>query len=67
MVGGVNPKKSGGMHLGIPIFKNCLEAKKETNCDASVIYVPALFCKDAILDAINAEISLIVAITEGIP
>ena len=67
MVGGVHPKKAGGNHLGLPIYKNCMDAKKETNCDASVIYVPALHCKDAILDAIKAEIPLIVAITEGIP
>lgn len=67
MVGGVNPKKHGQTHLDLPIYKNCLEAKAATNCDASVIYVPALFCKSAILEAIEAEISLVVAITEGIP
>lgn len=67
MVGGVNPKKHGQKHLDLPIFKNCLEAKEATDCDASVIYVPALFCKSAILEAIEAEIKLIVAITEGIP
>jgi len=67
MVGGVSPKKAGQMHLGLPVFKDCAEAKKATGCDATVIYVPALFAKDAILEAINAEIGLIVAITEGIP
>lgn len=67
MVGGVSPKKAGQEHLGLPIFANCTEAKKVTNCDATVIYVPALFAKDAILEAIEAEIELIVAITEGIP
>lgn len=66
MVGGVNPKKQG-THLGLPLFKSCREAKEKTNCDASVIYVPALFCKSAIMEAIEAEISLVVAITEGIP
>ena len=67
MVGGVSPKKAGEMHLGLPVFKNCQEAKQETNCDATVIYVPALHAKNAILEAIEAEISVIVAITEGIP
>lgn len=67
MVGGVSPKKAGQMHLGLPVFKNCAEAKQATNCDASVIYVPALFAKNAILEAIEAEIGVIVAITEGIP
>lgn len=67
MVGGVSPKKAGQEHLGLPVFANCTEAKKATNCDATVIYVPALFAKDAILEAIEAEIGLIVAITEGIP
>lgn len=66
MVGFTNPKKKG-THMDLPIFKNCLEAKKVTGCDGSVIYVPALFAKDAILDALEAEIELIVAITEGIP
>lgn len=67
MVGGVSPKKAGQTHLGLPVFNNCTEAKQATNCDATVIYVPALFAKDAILEAIKAEIGLIVAITEGIP
>ena len=66
MVGGVHPKKTGS-HLGIPLFKSCAEAKRETNCGASVIYVPASAAKSAILEAIEAEIPLIVAITEGIP
>lgn len=67
IVGGVNPKNFGGMHLGVPVFKDCFEAKRETNCDATVIFVPALGCKQAIMEAIEAEIGLIVAITEGIP
>ncbi len=67
MVGGVNPKNFGHDHLGLPVFKNCFEAKQATNCDASVIYVPALFAKAAMMDAIEAEIPLIVTITEGIP
>lgn len=63
----MNPRKAGTTHLDIPVFKNCQEAKTQTSCDASVIYVPPLFAKDAILEAIEAEIELIVAITEGIP
>ena len=67
VVGGVSPKKAGSMHLGVPVYKNCVEAKKETDCDASIIFVPALHAKAAILEAIEAELGLIVAITEGIP
>lgn len=67
IVGGVNPKKSGTLHLDLPVYANCRDAKLATNCDASVIYVPPLFAKSAILEAIEAEIKLIVAITEGIP
>lgn len=66
MVGGVNPRKSGE-HLGLPLFRNCTEAKMKTDCNASVIYVPPPFAKDAILEAIDAEIELVVCITEGIP
>lgn len=54
MVGGVNPKKAGSTHLGLPVFKNCLEAKENTGCHASVIYVPPPFAASAILEAIEA-------------
>ncbi|ATW01914.1 succinate--CoA ligase subunit alpha [Candidatus Legionella polyplacis] len=66
-VGGVTPGKGGNYHLGLPVFDTVLEAIKETNADASVIYVPAPFCKDSILEAIESDVRLIVCITEGIP
>lgn len=67
MVGGITPEKGGQLHLGLPIFNTVKEARDVTQADASVIYVPAPFCKDSILEAIDAGISLIVCITEGIP
>ena len=67
MVGGVTPGKGGQKHLGLPVFNTVAEAFEETQADASVIYVPAPFCKDSILEAANSNIKLIVCITEGIP
>ena len=67
MVGGVTPGKGGGTHLGLPIFDTVFDARKKTDANASVIYVPPPFAADAILEAIEAEIELIVCITEGIP
>ena len=67
MVGGVSPGKGGSTHLGLPVFNTVREAVQATGATASVIYVPAPFCKDAILEAIDAGMQLIVCITEGIP
>lgn len=67
MVGGVTPGKGGQTHLGLPVFNTMRDAVEETGADASVIYVPAAFCKDSILEAADAGIKLIVCITEGVP
>jgi succinyl-CoA synthetase alpha subunit len=67
MVGGVTPGKGGQMHLGLPVFNTMREAVEETKAEASVIYVPAPFCKDSILEAAEAGVKLIVCITEGVP
>ena len=67
LVGGVSPNKGGTMHLGLPVFNTVRDAVQETGATASMIYVPAAFCKDAVLEAIDAGIQLIVCITEGIP
>ena len=67
MVGGVTPGKGGTTHLGLPVFNTVREAVAATSATASVIYVPAPFCKDSILEAIDAGIKLIITITEGIP
>ena len=67
LMGGVTPGKGGGTHLGLPIFDTVAEAVTATDATASVIYVPAGFCKDSILEALDAGIELIVCITEGIP
>ena len=67
LVGGVSPNKGGTTHLGLPVFNTVRDAVDATGATATVIYVPAPFCKDAILEAIDAGIQLIVCITEGIP
>jgi succinyl-CoA synthetase alpha subunit len=67
MVGGVTPGKGGTTHLDLPVFNTVAEAVEATGAEASVIYVPAPFCKDSILEAANAGIKLIVTITEHIP
>ena len=67
MVGGVTPGKGGSTHIGLPVFNTVAEAVAMTGADASVVYVPPPFAADSILEAIDAEIPLIVAITEGIP
>ncbi len=67
MVGGVTPGKGGSVHLDLPVFDTVADAVAETGADASVIYVPPAFASDAILEAIDAEIPLVVCITEGVP
>ena len=67
LVGGVSPGKGGMVHLGLPVFNTVKEAVAKTGATATMIYVPAPFCKDAIFEAIDAGIKLIVCITEGIP
>src|SRR6266498_1021375 len=65
MVGGVTPGKGGTEHLGLPVFDTVKDAVTATGADASVIYVPAPFCKDSIIEAADAGIRLIICITEG--
>src|ERR1022692_3808518 len=67
MVGGVTPGKGGSEHLGLPVFDTVRAAVEETGADATVIYVPAPYCKDSIIEAAEAGIQFIVCITEGIP
>ena len=67
MVGGTSPGKGGSLHLGLPVFDSVHEAKAKTGADASVVYVPPPGAADAICEAIDAEIPLVICITEGIP
>ena len=67
MVGGITPGKGGSTHLNLPVFNTMAEAVAQTHAEASVIYVPAPFCKDSIIEAAESGVSLIVCITEGIP
>ncbi|EIC31311.1 MULTISPECIES: succinate--CoA ligase subunit alpha [Methylomicrobium] len=67
LVGGVTPERGGSRHLGLPVFNTVEEAVKATGADASMIYVPPFYAADAILEAVDAGIKLIVCITEGIP
>lgn len=67
MVGGTTPGKGGKPHLGLPVFNTVDDAVKETGADTSIIFVPAPFCRDAILEAVSGGIKLIICITEGIP
>ena len=67
LVGGVTPKKGGQKHLGLPVFDTVIDAKEKTGADATMIYVPPKFAAAAIIEAIDANLDLIVCITEGIP
>ena len=67
VVGGITPGKGGQTHLGLPVFNTMAEAMEATQADASVIYVPAPFVLDSIVEAVDAGVKLIVVITEGVP
>ena len=67
MVGGVTPGKGGEKHLGLPVFNSVRDAYEATQADATMIFVPAPFCKDSIIEAIDAGIKLVICITEGVP
>lgn len=64
---GVNPKRAGESHLGVPVFRSAVEATRQTRCDASVIFIPPMMARDAVIDAIDAGIKTIVVLTEHIP
>lgn len=67
MVGGVTPGKGGATHIGLPVFNTVKEAKEETGCNASVVFVPPPFAADSIMEAVDADLDLVICITEGIP
>ena len=67
MVGGVTPGKGGTLHLGLPVFNTVKEAKEKTGCNASVVFVPPPFAADSIMEAVEADLDLVICITEGIP
>src|SRR6201996_8120603 len=67
VVAGVNPKRAGDSHLGVPIFRSAVEAAKQTSCDISVIFIPPTMAKDANIDAIDGDVGTIVSLTEHIP
>jgi len=67
MVGGVTPGKGGTKHIGLPVFNTVKDAKKETGCNVSMIFVPPPFAADSILEAVDADLDLVICITEGIP
>jgi len=67
IVGGVTPEKGGSKHLNVPVFNTVEEAKKVTGCNASGVFVPPPFAADAIMEAVEAELDLVVCITDGIP
>ncbi|MFZ4403128.1 MAG: succinate--CoA ligase subunit alpha [Pseudobdellovibrionaceae bacterium] len=67
MVGGVTPGKGGTKHIGLPVFNTVLEAKEKAGCNASVIFVPPPFAADSIMEAVDADLDLVICITEGIP
>ncbi|MCX7978354.1 MAG: succinate--CoA ligase subunit alpha [Bdellovibrionaceae bacterium] len=66
-VGGVTPGKGGSKHLGLPVFNSVFEAKRETGCNVSMVFVPPAFAADAIMEAVDADLDLVICITEGIP
>lgn len=67
MVGGVTPGKGGTSHIGIPVFNTVYDAKEKTNCNVSMVFVPPAFAADSIMEAVDAELDLVICITEGIP